>query len=264
MSEPPAWAEHPDLVEFYGSHRNRLDELYPSERRFLPWLAAQAESVLDVGCGAGGFSAVWRAYGPALRYKGIDVSGPLVEAARAAHPEHEFLQADCAEGLPLPDRAVDVTAALGWLHWEPRYFRALAELWRVTRRYLFFDLRLTASGSDLVGSQRLALTSQWDGHTTVPYICAAWPRVAEELLALGPRRLFAHGYWGTPADTVMGVPAEACFATFVLQRGDSAPARPQVVLDLPMDWPAHLVAGVELGGPARLAELVPDAQRDAR
>ena len=65
-----------------------------------------------------------------------------MEAARRAHPEHDFLRADCAAGLPLEDRFADVAVALGWLHWEERYAGALSELWRVAGRYVFFDLRL--------------------------------------------------------------------------------------------------------------------------
>src|SRR6185437_9955748 len=80
---------------------------------------------------------------PLITYTGVDVSGPLVAAARRAHPEHEFLQADCADGVPLPHGYADIVSAMGWLHWETRYAQALAELWRLTARYAFFDLRLT-------------------------------------------------------------------------------------------------------------------------
>ena len=82
----------------------------------------------------------------------------------------------------LPTRYADVVSAVGWLHWEPRYAAALAELWRLTGRYAFFDLRLVdGPGPDTNAMQRLALTADWDGRTTVPYICASWPRVAELL-----------------------------------------------------------------------------------
>jgi SAM-dependent methyltransferase len=260
----PDWADHPDLVAYYETHRNRLSDLYPSERRFLPWLAASADSVLDVGCGAGGFAEAWGACQPSISYTGVDVSGPLVTAARRAHPEHDFIRADCADGVPLPDAYADVVAAIGWLHWEPRYAEALAELWRLTRRYAFFDLRLvTGPGPDTRAVQQLALTGDWDGRTTVPYICASWPTVAELLVDLGPARMLAHGYLGRPADTVMGLDSDICFATFVLELGDHE-RRPEVVLDLPLAWPRTLRSRVDLAGPDRLDELVGVAEGGRR
>lgn len=252
----PDWADHPDLVAYYETHRNRLSDLYPSERRFLPWLAASADSVLDVGCGAGGFAEAWRACRPSISYTGVDVSGPLVAAARRAHPEHEFLQADCADGVPLADAYADVVSAMGWLHWETRYARALTELWRLAGHYAFFDLRLVAGpGPDIRAVQRLALTAEWDGRTTVPYICASWPGVAALLVGLGAARILAHGYWGRPAETVMGVDSDICFATFVVERGDPA-LRPKVALDLPLPWPRELSDRVRLEGAGRLDEIV--------
>ena len=64
------WAEHPDLVEYYSAHRDKAEDLYPSEARFLPWLAGRTGDVLDVGCGAGGFADVWRHFNPGIRYGG--------------------------------------------------------------------------------------------------------------------------------------------------------------------------------------------------
>jgi hypothetical protein len=146
--------------------------------------------------------------------------------------------------------------ALGWLHWEGRYAQAVRELWRAARRYVFFDLRLLpGAGPDAVGTQRLALTGDWDGRTTVPYICAAWSRIAHLLLELAPRRVLAHGYWGPPAPTVIGVEREICFATFVLERAVGH-ARPEVALDLPLAWPAELRGQVEEAGPERLRALI--------
>lgn len=142
----------------------------------------------------------------------------------------------------MASREYDVVAALGWLHWEPLYDRALDELWRVTRRHLFFDLRLIPGGGPpMTGRQRLALSGSWDGHTTVPYICVAWEEVARRLAQLRPLRILGHGYWGRPADTVVGVDTEICFATFVLERSaDQAAAAPaEVSLELPFQWPSE-------------------------
>lgn len=239
------WAEDPGLVTFYECHRNRPEHLYPSERRFLPWLAAQAGSVLDVGCATGGFSNVWRHFRPGLSYAGVDVSAPLLARARELHPDLPFLMANCADGLPLAEAHSDVVQALGWLHWEPRYATALVELWRVTRRWLFFDVRLVEGEDDLTsGTQRLSLVNgaAADAAHETPYICCAWPRLTRLLVGLQPATVLGYGYWGPPADSVQGVDRQVCFATFVLERGPATgPAAPLVAaLDLPLDWPdAH-------------------------
>jgi SAM-dependent methyltransferase len=228
------WVDHPELVEFYSTHRRRPEDLYPSERRYLPELAERAGSVLDVGCGAGGFATIWRAFNAALRYTGVDASAALVDAARRLHPDAQFVRADGAGPLPFAERAFDVVAALGWLHLDPRYPQALAELWRLAGRALFFDVRLLDSEDDVIGRQRLALTGEWDGETTIPYVCASWPGLARRLVALGPRRIRAHGYLGGPAATVFDVPDEVCLTTVVLERGDGPL---ELELELPLEWP---------------------------
>lgn len=262
------WVDHPGLVSFYTSHRHRPEDLYPSERRFLPWLAHRARSVLDVGCASGGFAEIWRHFNPELEYRGVDVSKPLIDAARRAHPELEFVLADCAAGVPLASASSDVVQALGWLHWEPRYLNALAELWRLTSRWLFFDVRLVEADVDLTGGeQRLTFTGVDDGVSATPYICVSWATFARAIRELGPDQVLAYGYWGRPAESVTGVDREVCFATFVLERGDaSRGADPRgmidVALELPLSWPPGWSTGVRDLGDGWLARRIPAAHSE--
>jgi len=235
------WSEHEDLVAFFSASRNRPDDLYPSERRFLPWLASQAGEVLDVGCAAGGFSEVWRYYRSDVDYTGIDLSREMIAIARAAHPDHTFLTGDCAEGLPFPDEGFAAVQALGWLHWEPRYEAALRELWRLARRYCFIDVRLLETGRPTIrGQQRIAYTKGWDGSTVTPYIAVEWVEFARLLASLHPRRIYGHGYWGAPSDTVTGVDQQVCFSTFLLEKSAAADNTCTVCLDSPLEWPAGI------------------------
>lgn len=206
-----------------------MDALYPSERRFLAWLAGSARTVLDVGCAAGGLADVWCSFNQDIEYTGVDVSRALIEAARLRRPQHRFLVEDCIDGVSLPDGAADVVQALGWLHWEPRWRIALPELWRLTGERLFFDIRLRAGiGDDIVGVQRIA------GGGTAPYVVVAWEELARELRSLAPARILAFGYEGRPAETAVGVPPTVTFAAFVLEKGQT-PA--SACLELPLEWP---------------------------
>ena len=255
-----AWTEHPELVSFYAHHRNRPEDLYPSERRFLPWLAGQASSVLDTGCAAGGFSQIWREYHPGIAYTGVDISRALVSTARALHADARFLHGNVTEGIALPTRCATVVQALGWLHWEPDYVRAMGELWRLTDRYLFFDVRVVPDGDrETIGRQRVALSGAWDGTTTTPYVVVPWPRLARRLMDLQPATVLGYGYRGKPAETVMGVEGEVCFATFVMEKAltdhGSEPVR--VCLDLPLAWPDDLARQTNVFPAAELSVLVP-------
>ena len=219
--------DDPALVDFFAGNRNRPEHLYPSEARFLPELSAGSESVLDVGCAAGGFVEIWRAYNSRIRYVGVDVSAALVDAARRLHPAETFVVGDAATGIDLQDGVAEVVSALGWLHWEPRYAAALPELWRLAARQLFFDVRLHTGADEIVGTQTIP-----GGRT--PYICVPWGGLAQLMTELRPGSIRGYGYLGAPADTVTGMPAELCFATFVLGRGGSPL---ELDLDLPFAWP---------------------------
>jgi SAM-dependent methyltransferase len=241
MPDRLEWADDPALVAFYESHRDRPADLYPSERRFLPWLARRADSVLDAGCATGGFLNIWRHFNPDVRYLGVDLSAALIESARRLHPAVEFEVGDCASGLPFGERSFDAVQALGWLHWERRYRAALAELWRVTGRSLFFDIRLTDADADLdSGTQLLTFSAPDNGRQTAstPYICVSWAGLADLIKDLRPARVLAYGYWGAPAETVSGVSERVCFATFVLERAPaSASGTSAAALELPLPWP---------------------------
>lgn len=248
--------DHESLVELYATTRKSVEDLYPSERRFLPWIASRSSSVLDVGCATGGFADVWRTLNADARYTGVDVLPSLIDVARRIQPDLEFLVGDCAAGLPLPDRAADAVQALGWMHWELRYADALAELWRIAGSFVFFDVRLQdVSAADIVGRQRIAEGAE------APYIVVHWPRLAALLHALRPGTVLGYGYHGQPTEGASGVPDELVFATFVLVRGDArAPTR--VCLDLPFAWPEAL-PNVEVLPPELLEELAPLASRPA-
>ncbi|OGX04584.1 MAG: hypothetical protein A3G87_06055 [Omnitrophica bacterium RIFCSPLOWO2_12_FULL_50_11] len=255
-----SWAEHPELVRFYSQHRSRPEDLYPSERRFLPWLARQATSVLDTGCAAGGFIHIWRFYHPNVEYTGIDISSALIETARRLHPNELFFRANVSEVTGLPDRYASVVQALSWLHWDLDYVKAITQLWRLADRYLFMDVRLSARRNfNLRCRQKLAFVGPWDGESMTPYLILGWPPFARLLLGLKPRTILGYGYWGKPAETVVGVDEEICFAVFVLEKiGIGANSRiPTVCVDLPLAWPAALSGNVHLIPGSELKALVP-------
>lgn len=140
----PEWMDDPavDAVElddvldvldrtnrFFGSDR----ALFRAVRRF-----GEIESVLDIGCGGGGFLRFLRertANRPP-RLMGLDFSPFVVERARRSHADgFEFIRAD-ARAIPLADASVDiVTSSLFLHHFDPPDVVAiLREAARVARR----------------------------------------------------------------------------------------------------------------------------------
>ncbi|MFB7246786.1 SAM-dependent methyltransferase [Streptomyces populi] len=101
-----AWVESQDMVDaLFAPLEELLVEAFP---------AGQGGRVLDVGCGTGGTTvAVARRLGPGGRCVGVDISEPMVEAARA-RAEREgvaasFVRADAQDhvfGSPAFDAVV--------------------------------------------------------------------------------------------------------------------------------------------------------------
>lgn len=78
--------------------------------------AAPGARVLDVGCGTGALTACIAARG--YEVSGIDASADMVAAARRAHPDISFAQADACTFLL--DNPVDVVFSNAVFHWVDR------------------------------------------------------------------------------------------------------------------------------------------------
>jgi 2-polyprenyl-3-methyl-5-hydroxy-6-metoxy-1,4-benzoquinol methylase len=63
-------------------HRNKLSDLYKSENYFFASTIKLCNSILDIGCAAGGGALFSRELKKELTYTGIDVSLELISAAK--------------------------------------------------------------------------------------------------------------------------------------------------------------------------------------
>jgi len=120
---------------------NRANRMLGIDRRL--WRAARDGgglvcSVLDIGCGGGGFLAFVRANNggnAAGRLIGLDVSSVALAFARERQPGIHWVAGE-AKRLPLADRSVDVVTCSLFLHHfdEPDAITILREAARVARR----------------------------------------------------------------------------------------------------------------------------------
>lgn len=86
-------------------------------------LAARLElfpaKALDVGCGPGNSTQVVAQRFPGVKLLGVDSSASMVDAARRAHPEMEFLQCDVSAQLDALPHDFDLVFSNACIQWVP-------------------------------------------------------------------------------------------------------------------------------------------------
>jgi SAM-dependent methyltransferase len=228
VSEQRAW-QSAESLDYYRHHRQRVDDLYPSERFFLPDDVRESGSMLDVGCAAGGFSAVARALNPRLRYCGVDVVEAFVETARREHPDSEFRVGD---GLSFhtPPGSFDLVHASGVLHLNRRFRDIIAAMWAQTNRYLLCDLRLTTQEAEV--GEMIAPFGEEDG-ASLPYIVLRTADAVALFQNLEPRpaSIRVRGYRHRAAGAAHLRNPDILMAFFLAEKGMAA-SGPTVDVDL--------------------------------
>jgi SAM-dependent methyltransferase len=166
-----AWVDGQDL----------LDRLFaPFERLLVEGACAQAaREVLDIGCGTGSTTvAIARALGEAARCTGVDISAPMIEAARA-RAGWEGASADF------------VLADAETHHFEPNRFDRPDRFDRIVSRFgvMFFGDPIAAFANLRRSAQRGAALDLivWRGAGDNPFMTAA-ERAAAPLLPCLPAR----------------------------------------------------------------------------
>src|SRR5215831_15241806 len=99
------------------AHHRRYDEEFLATLPLSP-----SDRVLDLGCGAGDFTATVAALVPDGHVVGLDAQpSMLAEAAARAHTNQSFVEGpvQALDGLMTDDGAFDVVYSRAVLHWVP-------------------------------------------------------------------------------------------------------------------------------------------------
>jgi len=209
-------------INYYTCNRNVSSSLYPSERFFFEDAVRKSSSLLDIGCASGGFSQIVREFNCDISYTGVDSSQRMIEEARRLFPENYF-SLTTGNTLDFEDNSFDMVIAFGVLHMTMNWKELLAEAWRVCRKTLLFDLRLTDTegiSNPEQSYQKLAFSGEWDGESTSPYIVLNYSESLEVLRRLVPRfgTLKVYGYINPVSENTVSPYSEVCMAAFCLSK----------------------------------------------
>jgi len=211
-----------NAVKYYLKNRGKIEDLYDSEKRFLPGAVKNAESVLDIGCATGGFSGIIGRMKKDINYTGCDISPEMVKRAKERFPAGKFYLTD-GRKLDFPDDFFDLCVCFGVLHMTAGWKELLSEAWRVCRKAVLFDLRIVeGSGvSDAnLSYQKIVFEEKWDGISKVPYVILNTEECAAYLAGLRPeiKSFRSYGYMHPVSGTAVSSHNSVCMSCFYLNK----------------------------------------------
>jgi ubiquinone/menaquinone biosynthesis C-methylase UbiE len=215
------------MVEYWKSSRKTLADLYPSEKHFFVPTILDSSNVLDIGCAAGGSLLFCREANPKVSYTGVDVSPALVSAAQSRFSETKNSEFHLYSGdrLHFIDKTFDFVFSFGVFHHLPHWEELLAEAFRVSRKYVLIDLRLSLEQtvtSINQSYQKMAAGDLWDGFSVIHYNVISRNDLMKALTKF-PCRADVFGYWRKPTDLAHTPFAEVVMASVLLTLNHPSP-----------------------------------------
>lgn len=234
--EQKVWAT-PDSITFYQTHRNKPEELYPSERFFLPDVLKEVTACLDIGCATGGFSRIMKSFNPSLRYVGVDIIPQFIELAKMIYPDSEFYVGD-GINLPFASDSFELVFSTGILHLNSHYKEIVRSAYNLCSRYLLCDFRLT-EGPTVIGEFDVNFDGKSTSEHPLPYIVVNVKELTDFLRSLSPRPISiqAKGYVHAPSPMARISLREVIMVFFLIRKGDEHNKYTSIDLDFscPLD-----------------------------
>tara|TARA_B100000029_G_C17605918_1_gene967379 strand:- start:4481 stop:5242 length:762 start_codon:yes stop_codon:yes gene_type:complete len=149
-----------NVVDFYASNRNKITDLYLSEKKPLSYIKKKKiKSVLDYGCAVGGFYKIFQRYfNNKIYYHGLDMEKNVITEAKKKFKNFNRVKFSNVKKVKLKEKnnKYSLSFCTGVLNHNSNYKSIISELVRVSSRYVFIDSPRVHVGKDFVGKLNLS------------------------------------------------------------------------------------------------------------
>jgi len=149
-----------NVVNFYSSNRNKINDLYLSEKKPLSHIKKKKiKSILDYGCAVGGFYRTFRIYFKKnIYYHGVDIEKNVINEARKKFKNFSKVKFSNVKKGKLKEKnnKYSLSFCTGVLNHNSNYKSIISELIRVSSNYIFIDSPRVHVGKSFVGKLNLS------------------------------------------------------------------------------------------------------------
>lgn len=217
------------ISEFFSAHRQKWEELYPSERWVLNRVAGQDRmlgDVLDVGCACGGLGRALSEKFVLNSYTGVDINKDAIDWAHKFQKlsiPTAFIAGDVLEQRL--DKRYDLVVSLSCADWNIETEKVISYCWERVKAggYFVISLRVTKKESvnDIKKSyQYINYSGNEDNPEIANYVVFNFKDAIAMVTRLNPspQLVGAYGYWGTPSESAVTLFDKLVFCVFYIQK----------------------------------------------
>ncbi len=149
-----------NVVEFYANNRNKISDLYLSERKPLSFIKKEKiKSIIDYGCAVGGFYQIFKKYfNNKIYYHGLDFEKNVIDKAKIKFKNSKKTKfSNLKKGkIKEKNNKYSLSFCTGVLNHNSNYKFIISELIRVSSDYIFIDSPRVHQGKSFIGKLNLS------------------------------------------------------------------------------------------------------------
>ena len=135
-----SWSQN-TIIKFISENRKSYKDLYLGEKILLDQFFKKGFSVLDVGCAQGGFINILNQINKNFSYTGIDYNEKMLAIAKKKNPNYKFINIKNNNYSKDLKQKFDLVIVFGILHLNKDWKKIIKEAYKISKKYLVFDLR---------------------------------------------------------------------------------------------------------------------------
>tara|TARA_Y100000591_G_C21726403_1_gene641583 strand:+ start:325 stop:1035 length:711 start_codon:yes stop_codon:yes gene_type:complete len=198
-SDNTPYGKDKNSVIYWRNNRNKIKDLYKSEKYFFVKLIKKSNSFLDVGCASGGFYKIIKKFKNKILYKGLDVSTNLINSAKYTYGKKKFIKYD-GKNFPKNLNNFDLTFSFGTLHHTKNYFKIIEQMVKKSKKYILFDLRFSKTKNLETSYQIIKFSKNYMKNNKILYNVLNLDIFLKKLVEITNAKyaIFIYGYYNKP------------------------------------------------------------------